>query len=217
MWPKMLKLWSENKGFVLFMLLMFVFRSVIADWNVVPTGSMKPTIQIGDRILVNKMAYDLRLPFSHISLLKLADPKRGDIIVFDSGASGKRLVKRVIGVPGDVIAMHDNRLIINGKMLRYHLKSDHGSFLDVVEDLPGVVHTVRLQQSADRSYASFAAPRIPAGFYLVLGDNRDRSADSRIIGLVPRNEIVGRSREVVMSLNYDHYYLPRSDRFFKTL
>ncbi len=217
MWSRMLKLWSENKGFVLFLFLMFAFRSVIADWNVVPTGSMKPTIQIGDRILVNKMAYDLRLPFSHISLLKLADPKRGDIIVFDSKASGKRLVKRVIGVPGDVIAMHNNRLIINDQPLAYEFDVSADRYADIKENLLGLRHEIRLQKNADPQFASFAPVRIPQGFYLALGDNRDRSADSRVIGLVPRDEIVGRSSTVVMSLNYDHYYLPRSDRFFKTL
>lgn len=75
--------WKENKSFILFLALMFVFRSAIADWNEVPTGSMKPTIIEGDRILVNKMAYDIRVPFTHIPLVKLADPDRGDIIIFD--------------------------------------------------------------------------------------------------------------------------------------
>ena len=84
-------LWKENKTFVIFITLMLVFRSALADWNTVPTGSMKPTILEGDRIAVNKMAYDLRVPFTTISLIKLADPERGDIVVFDSKASDKRL------------------------------------------------------------------------------------------------------------------------------
>ena len=111
--------WKDNRSFLLFILLMMVFRSAIADWNDVPTGSMKPTIIEGDRILVNKMAYDLRVPFTHIPLLKRADPVRGDIIIFDSSAADKRLVKRVIGLPGEVIAMRNNRLIINGRQLAY--------------------------------------------------------------------------------------------------
>src|SRR5690606_17182877 len=74
------KLWRDNRSLVIFLLLMLLFRSAVADWNEVPTGSMKPTIIEGDRILVNKLAYDLRVPFTHISLLKLADPQRGDII-----------------------------------------------------------------------------------------------------------------------------------------
>jgi len=86
------------------MLCMIVFRSAVADWNVVPTGSMQPTIKIGDRILVDKLTYDIRLPLTHVSLLHLADPQRGDIVVLDSHAARERLVKRVIGLPGDEVA-----------------------------------------------------------------------------------------------------------------
>ena len=99
------KFLARNKGFITFMLCMIVFRSAVADWNVVPTGSMQPTIQIGDRIFVDKAAYDVRLPFTHVSLIHLADPKRGDIVVLDSQAANERLVKRVIGLPGDEVAM----------------------------------------------------------------------------------------------------------------
>ena len=96
-----------------------MFRSACADWNTVPTGSMNPTIIEGDRIAVNKMAYDLRIPFTHISLRKLGDPERGDIAVFDSKVSDKRLVKRVIGVPGDRVAMINNQLLINDAVIDY--------------------------------------------------------------------------------------------------
>ena len=211
------KLIRDNKSFILFMLLMFVFRSVVADWNTVPTGSMKPTILEGDRILVNKMAYDLRVPFTHISLLQLANPERGDIIVFDSRVSDKRLVKRVIGVPGDIISMQNNRLTINDKTLPYQIKQANRDFIDAVENLEGLQHAIRVQTHSNPQYARFSPVPVPDGYYLVLGDNRDNSADSRVIGLVPRAEIVGRSREIIMSLNYDNYYLPRSERFFKEL
>ena len=113
------KSWDENKTFIVFIALMLIFRSAVADWNHVPTGSMKPTILEGDHILVNKMAYDIRFPFTHFSLLKLADPLRGDIVVFDSKISDKRLIKRVVGVPGDIVAMKDNVLYINGVRLSY--------------------------------------------------------------------------------------------------
>src|SRR5690606_9762818 len=104
----------EYKGFFLFIVLMVLFRSAIADWNDVPSGSMEPTILIGDRIFVNKLAYDLRVPLTHISLVRLADPERGDIVIFDSRAAGMRLVKRVIGVPGDTVQMHHGHVIVNG-------------------------------------------------------------------------------------------------------
>ena len=208
---------KDNRGFILFLLLMFVFRSVIADWNTVPTGSMKPTIIEGDRILVNKMAYDLRIPFTHISLLRLDDPQRGDIAIFDSEVSAKRLVKRVIGVPGDLVAMQDNRLTINGRQLPYRVKQAAEDYADVIEDLLGTEHDIRVYYQPNQGYNHFGPLAIPEDHYLMLGDNRDHSADSRMIGLVPRAEIVGRSRQVVMSLNYENFYLPRRQRFFKPL
>ncbi len=94
----LVKLWHEYRSLALFVILMIIFRSALADWNTVPTGSMKPTIVEGDRILVNKLAYDLRIPLTHISIYRFDNPKRGEIIVFDSEAADTRLVKRVIGL-----------------------------------------------------------------------------------------------------------------------
>ena len=210
------KAWKENKSLLIFLVLMFVFRSTFADWNTVPTGSMKPTILEGDRILVNKMAYDIRVPFTHISLFKTSDPERGDIIVFDSKVSEKKLVKRVVGIPGDIISMDNNTISINGKKLSYQNISSDGEMQDRVESLLGVEHTVRINTDGS-ALSNFQPIEVPPEFYLALGDNRDNSADSRVIGFVPRDEIVGRSRSVVMSFNYDNYYLPRSNRFFHTL
>src|SRR5258705_7542746 len=116
---RIMKAWSEYRGFTLFVVLMIIFRSNLADWNTVPTGSMKPTIVEADRIFVNKIAYDLTVPLSHLSIYRFADPKRGDIVVFDSKAADTRLVKRVIGLPGDTVQMRDNRLTINGAEARY--------------------------------------------------------------------------------------------------
>ncbi|WP_166424264.1 signal peptidase I [Paraglaciecola sp. 20A4] len=213
---KLKTLYSENKSFILFILLMCVFRSAVADWNEVPTGSMQPTIVEGDRILVNKVAYDVQMPFSHHSLYKLADPLRGDIIIFDSEVSDKRLVKRVVGVPGDTIAMIDNTLYINDQRLEYIDDKNNGRFSDKIEDLLGVQHRIRIANGGS-ALSSFTTVSVPAGYYLAMGDNRDNSADSRVIGLVPRHEIIGRAQQVVVSLNYDNYYLPRSERFLHTL
>ena len=210
------KAWKENKSFVIFLVLMFIFRSTFADWNTVPTGSMKPTILEGDRILVNKMAYDIRVPFTHVALLKVSDPERGDIIVFDSKVSEKKLVKRVVGVPGDIISMDNNTISINGKKLSYQNVSSDGEMQDRIENLLGVEHSVKIRKNGS-ALSNFQSIRVPPEFYLALGDNRDNSADSRVIGFVPRNEIVGRSKSVVMSFNYENYYLPRADRFFHTL
>lgn len=208
----MKRFWMENRSLLLFLVLMLCFRSAIADWNDVPSGSMKPTLVEGDRISLNKMAYDLRIPFTHISLYKIADPARGDIAVFDSKAAGKRLVKRVIGLPGDTVAMKNNHLFINGKAVTYQPLLMNDQF----ELLPGKTHLLRTESTAS-SFANFDPITVPADHYLMLGDNRDHSADSRVIGFVPRSEFVGRSRSVVVSFDYDNYFLPRSDRFLHDL
>src|SRR5580700_1098065 len=113
------KLWRENKSLLLFVIILTAVRSAIADWNDVPTGSMNPTIVQGDRVFVNKLAYDLKVPFTTLHLAQWSDPQRGDIVVFFSPADGTRLVKRVIGVPGDTIELRDERLLINGKQSTY--------------------------------------------------------------------------------------------------
>ncbi|GIU03457.1 signal peptidase I [Shewanella sp. c952] len=220
---KLLKLLKQNHSLILFVSLMLVFRSAVADWNSVPTGSMKPTIVEGDRLLVNKMAYDLRVPFTHISIAKLADPQRGDIVVFDSKASNKKLVKRVIGLPNDSISMRDNVLSINDETIAYSgtgLPNADGSEMRT-EHLLGINHQVKVAGIAGQGVisrqSSFGPITVPEGHYLVLGDNRDHSSDSRMIGFVPRAEIVGRSSSVVFSANYDNYYLPRQERFFHSL
>jgi len=209
-------LWNEYRGLILFIILMSVIRSAIADWNTVPSGSMQPTIVEGDRILVNKLAYDLSLPFTNTSLFKLADPERGDIIIFDSEVSKIRLVKRVIGIPGDVISMRDNVLTINQQELTYSASNKSINYEDLSENLLGFEHMIRVKTKGSRS-SSFQSLLIHSDLYLVLGDNRDNSADSRYIGLVPRKEIIGRTRSVVMSFDYDDYYIPRKNRFFHTL
>ena len=210
-------LWRNNKGFIVFVFLMLVFRSAIADWNIVPTGSMRPTIQVGDRIWVNKLAYDIQLPFVYVSLVHLSDPQRGDIIVFESEVSDLRLVKRVVGLPGDQIAMRDNQLWLNGEALPYVIEYRSEDEAILRETLGAIEHDIRLDLHHPSPLASFPPVTIPEGFYFVLGDNRDNSNDSRFISFVPRDEIIGRTSTVVMSHDFDNYYLPKKDRFFKKL
>jgi len=214
MTSRLQNLYREYKGFVLFVVLMMVFRSAVADWNEVPSGSMLPTIQEGDRIYVNKLAYDVRIPFTHVSLVKLADPKRGDIVVFDSEAAKKRLVKRVIGLPGDVVELRHNELIVNRKTAGYLPAGTDTSSSYFIEQIDGMRHPIKLMEYRGSPMSTFSPVTVPDGYYLVLGDNRDNSADSRVYGYVPRQEIVGRSTMVVISLNYDNYFLPRQNRFF---
>ena len=210
-------LWKNNLFFITLILLMVVFRTSVADWNVVPTGSMKPTILEGDRIWVNKIAYDLNIPFTHISLKHFNDPKRDEIIIFDSTIANKRLVKRVIALPGDTVRMENNVIFINGKALDYKVINQDQNKIIVEEKNNNSAHNIRLTLGLINRASSFNTLTIPEKFYLVLGDNRNNSADSRFIGLIPRKEIIGRAKHVVMSLNYDNYYLPRTYRFLQKL
>src|SRR2546429_4762879 len=109
------KVLDEIRVFILMLLVISSLRAALADWNDVPTGSMKPTIEEGDRVVVNKLAYDLKIPFTMIEVAKWGDPKRGDIVVLFSPVDGVRLVKRVVAVPGDRIEMRENQLFVNGR------------------------------------------------------------------------------------------------------
>ena len=199
------------------------FKSAIADWNVVPTGSMNPTILEGDRILVNKLAYDLKVPFTTRHLAEWSNPQRGDIVVFFSPQDGKRLVKRVVGLPGDFIALENNHLLVNGEAVAYEpvdqsnpgLSAEVDQFC-VLEDLAGRKHPIQItpRQPALRTFGPVI---VPEGHYLMMGDNRDNSADSRYFGFVARERIVGRATAVVISLNILDRYQPRWERFFTEL
>lgn len=211
------KLWSNNKQFIVFILLMSIFRSAVADWYTVPTGSMKPTIKEGDRIIVDKMAYDLKIPFTQVSLVALREPQRGDIVVFESFAANNRLIKRMIGLPGDTIEMRDEKLFINGKALKYQLFNQNTDQLFVTEQLDSINHIVRIDQNKSNQLSSFSSIIVPKDHYLVLGDNRRNSADSRVYGFVPRHEIKGKATTIAFSINYDNFYLPRANRFLKDI
>ena len=196
---------------------MTVFRSAVADWYTVPTGSMQPTIKEGDRVVVNKMAYDIKLPFSQVSLLSLNDPKHGEVIVFDSKVADIRLIKRVVALPGDTVSMRNEQLFLNGKAIHYQAISDNEGKNLNHETLGDITHKIKIDSRASDNLANFGPVVVPAAHYLVLGDNRRHSADSRVYGFVPHHEIKGKATAVAFSINYDHYYLPRSDRFFQDI
>lgn len=219
--------WREYRGVAVFLLLMLGFRSAWADWVYVPSGSMNPTILEGDRLLVDKHIYGLRVPFTLVHITRGEDPRRGDIVVFDSPVNGTSLVKRVIAIPGDTVSLEDERLIVNGTPAEYAsgdaralrsllraTRADHPRVLEESGD--GPAHDILLLP--DRWAPSTYGPIVvPQGMYFVLGDNRDNSADSRYIGLVPRRNIVGRATRVIVSLDPERYYLPRAGRLFHSL
>src|SRR5438477_8160389 len=100
--------WIRNNRIFLICILLFgVFRSAVADWNPIPSGSMRPTLLEGDVVLVNRLAYDFKVPLTDVSLRELGDPKRGDIVTFSSPSDGTRLIKRLVALPGDVVEMRD--------------------------------------------------------------------------------------------------------------
>jgi signal peptidase I len=220
-------LWHEwIKSLLIALVLVGAFRSAIADWNDVPTGSMKPTILEGDRIFVNKLAYDLKLPFTSWRLARWKEPHRGDIVVLRSPADGKRLVKRVVGVPGDLLELRNNHLHINGLALTYENASptarqvlpanDRSTRVVAVEDLGAVHHLLMI--TPDRpAMRSFGPVAVPNGSFFVMGDNRDESGDSRYFGFVREDSILGRATGIAASVDPTHHYLPRWQRFFHAL
>lgn len=215
------KVFEELRIFLVMLLVVSSLRSALADWNDVPTGSMKPTIEIGDRVVVNKLAYDLKIPFTTIEVMKWGDPKRGDIVVLFSPVDGTRLVKRVIALPGDTVSMADNQLLVNGKKAQWSpmtsaQDSEQGLTLITRETLFGRSHTMMLTPHVP-AVRSFGPIVVPAGRYFVLGDNRDNSNDSRFIGFISRKSIVGRATAVAFSLDRKHHFAPRFNRFFKRL
>jgi signal peptidase I len=208
------------------LLIISAFRSAVADWNDVPTGSMKPSIVEGDRIFINKLAYDLKVPFTSWRLLEWRNPRRGDIVVLFSPYDNRRLVKRVVGLPGDEVEMIDDGIFVNGKPAQYSpldpsitgalASSQHSFYLFFQESIDGEKHPVMITPNKE-AIRSFPTIVVPAGNYFVMGDNRNDSFDSRFFGFVERNRIAGRASAVVMSLDPDRLYSPRWSRFFKAL
>ena len=217
---------QEIRPLVITLLVICAVRSSFADWNDVPTGSMKPTILEGDRVWVNKVAYDLKVPFTTWHIAEWGNPQRGDIAVFYSPHDGIRLVKRVIGLPGDTVELRNNVLVINGQSVAYQpiaeellrdlAPADRASRVFATEQLPGQTHAVAGTPAAP-AMRSFASVRVPEGKYFMMGDNRDDSFDSRYWGTVDRKQIIGRATAVVLSLDKGHYWLPRWKRSFSSL
>jgi len=221
------ELWrKEFRPLLIMALVMFAARSSFADWNTVPTGSMKPTILEGDRIFVNKLAYDLKVPFTTLHIAEWSAPKRGDIVVFYSPKDGTRLVKRTVGLPGDTVELRANKLIINGETVEYKpiaeelladvSSTDRSISEYATEQLPGRSHSVAAIPALP-ARRDFGPIQVPAGCYFMMGDNRDNSYDSRYFGAVKRNRILGHATAVIASLDADHHWRPRWDRFFSSL
>jgi signal peptidase I len=160
-------------------------RSSLANHYVVPTGSMEPTVLPSDRVVVNKLAYGLRLPLAGDYSVRFEGPARGDVVVLDSPEDGKVLLKRVVAVGGDRVEVDDGRLTLNG----HEVPVDEAVGTGLVETLGAHAHALRLDGGGG---PDFGPVTVPPGKYLVLGDNRGNSHDGRMFGFVGEELILGR-------------------------
>jgi signal peptidase I len=213
-----------NKGFLMFMLLFGVFRTAVADWNPIPSGSMRPNLLEGDVVFVNRLAYNVKVPLTDVVIARTGEPRRGDVVTFASPRDGTRLIKRVLALPGDRVEMRNERLVINGVESQYALEevvqepTAEGKMdaLRMMEVVDGRRH--RIQVLPQRPVArDFGPVMVPLDAYLMLGDNRDNSADSRYIGFVPRHLLIGRAEGILVSADYGGSWMPRTERFGMSL
>ncbi len=225
--PALRWLWSEwIRPLALPVLVIASAKSAIADINYVPSGSMQPTILRGDVVFIDKLAYDLRVPFTFSRVARWAEPARGDIVVCFAPDDGTRLVKRVVGQPGDTVELRNETLWLNGAPARYAPLAD-----SVSRDLPAAERasaTFARETVAARAHAIMVLParpalrnfgpvQVPEGHYFMMGDNRDNSRDSRFFGFVAREKIIGEVKGVAVSADLDHWLRPRFGRFCTAL
>ncbi len=218
-------LWRSWWPTLTVVLVILTFRSAVADWYDVPTGSMQPTIYEGERFFCNKLAYDMKLPFTDLEIARWDEPSRGEIIVLDSPHDGTRLVKRVIGEAGDTIAMRGGVLLINGESATYEHGPEPGwslppddvsphVYLD--ETVEGFTHAVMLSPGNPVA-RDFGPVTVPPGHVFVSGDNRDNSFDSRFFGFVPVSAVTGQAVMTLASVDRDRHWQPRWGRFMRAL
>jgi signal peptidase I len=188
------------KAFFPVLLLVFALRSFIVEPFRIPSGSMLPTLHIGDFILVNKFTYGIRLPVVNTKIMGSGQPERGDIMVFRFPHDEKiNFIKRVVGIPGDTVVYENKQLFINGEVVpqdhsrEYRFEEAGKKRLQAVElseQLGDITHDIIVETRNDPRRMQF---QVPEGRYFVMGDNRDHSNDSRYWGFVPDENVVGRA------------------------
>jgi signal peptidase I len=199
------------RSFFPIFLIVLVLRSFVAEPFRIPSGSMMPTLLIGDFILVNKYGYGIRLPIIDTKIVDLGYPKRGDVIVFRSPENpATPFIKRVVGLPGDRIAYYNKTLYVNGEAAEQETLgtfSATGSGTSMSgaslrrENLDGHLHELLVQPGSPTMEGKLV---VPEGNYFVLGDNRDNSRDSRFWGTVPDELLIGRAFMIWMSWDWGH-------------
>lgn len=188
-------------------LIVLLLRGFVAEPFRIPSGSMLSTLEIGDFILVNKFAYGIRPPVWNKKLIGIANPERGDVIVFRYPENPSvDYIKRVVGVPGDEIAYLNKVLYINGKKIEQEplgvYQAGFPNLKRFKEDLDGVEHDILVNIMAP---AGDFVVKVPPNSYFVLGDNRDNSRDSRFWGFVPDENLVGKAFMIWMNWQWGHW------------
>lgn len=199
-----------SRSFFPVLFIVLLLRTFVAEPFHIPSGSMRPNLLVGDFILVNKFAYGLRLPVLHTKIFELGKPERGDSIVFRFPPEPKKdYIKRLIGLPGDIITYKNKQLYINGEMLPttkngpYQPKGNGIEDLDTYvwnEDLLGLKHKILINPTR-RNLMAEGEFVVPDGHYFAMGDNRDNSYDSRFWGFVPERNLVGKAMFIWMNWN----------------
>jgi len=183
------KLYEYTEAIILAIVIALFVRTFVIQAYKIPSGSMKPTLQIGDHILVSKFNYGIKLPFIRSTLIPTGTPQRGDIVVFIYPEDrSKDFIKRLVGIPGDTIEVRDKQILLNG----LPWSDAHGVHADGLV-IPGSV------QPRD----NFGPVKVPEGALFVLGDNRDESYDSRFWGFVPMKDVLGKALVIYWSWDSD--------------
>lgn len=187
-----------SRSFLPVLLFVLVIRSFVFEPFRIPSGSMKPTLLVGDFIFVKKYSYGLRLPVTETKIIETGEPARGDVVVFRLPSDPSiNYIKRVIGLPGDEVRLERQRLTINGTMMDLSVNGETFDGAPVyVEDLDGRVHKTLIHNPGRSKQDGIYT--IPEGQYFVMGDNRDQSKDSRFIGMIPEEYLVGEAVRVWM-------------------
>lgn len=193
-------------------LIVLILRSFVIEPFRIPSGSMLPTLEVGDFIVVNKYAYGLRLPITNTKFFAIGEPKRGDVMVFNHPVEGRYYIKRIVGIPGDVIQYKNKQLFINGQAADYikgEIYFDEGRAVRMFDEHwpagkqatseDGFTHKVlfndKIRPARTQEWV------VPAGHYFGLGDNRDNSNDSRYWGFIPDTHVVGKAFGIWMNWN----------------
>jgi signal peptidase I len=203
---------AQSKSFFPILLIVLLIRSFLVEPFRIPTGSLEPTLQIGDFILVNKFIYGLRLPMLHKTILPIEKPKRGDVVVFRHPTQFVDYIKRVVGLPGDRVRYVDKVFYVNGVPASqifegYAIDKDsEGNEVSVIEkeeNLLGVGHKIFLRQGDQMLDPSLLVASnewvVPKDMYFMVGDNRDDSYDSRYWGFVPEENLKGKAVRIWLS------------------